>query len=107
MASYGVIRRTIIKGQAGTTWYVHLYKKDYTGVQVPMDLSGEGFDVKWSGSGGTRDRRFINSECSLNFIVQNNDDESLLYDIFEKGDRNYFVRIYKNQERDDKIWWFG
>ena len=107
MASYGVIRRTIIKGQAGTTWYVHLYKKDYTGVQVPMELSGEGFDVKWSGSGGTRDRRFINSECSLNFIVQNDDDESLLYDIFEKGDRNYFVRIYKNQERDDKIWWFG
>tara|TARA_R110000850_G_scaffold275205_1_gene414104 strand:+ start:3162 stop:6437 length:3276 start_codon:yes stop_codon:yes gene_type:complete len=107
MASYGVIRRTIIKGQAGTTWYVHLYKKDYTGVQVPMELSGEGFDVKWSGSGGTRDRRFINSECSLNFIVQNNDDESLLYDIFEKGDRNYFVRVYKNYERDDKIWWFG
>lgn len=107
MASYGVIRRTIIKGQAGTTWYVHLYKKDYTGVQVPMDLSGEGFDVKWSGSGGTRDRRFINSECSLNFMVQNNDDESLLYDIFEEGDRSYFVRIYKNHERDDKIWWFG
>ena len=107
MASYGVIRRTIIKGQAGTTWYVHLYKKDYTGVQVPMELSGEGFDVKWSGSGGTRDRRFINSECSLNFIVQDDDDESLLYDIFEKGDRNYFVRIYKNYERDDKIWWFG
>jgi len=107
MASYGVIRRTIIKGQAGTTWYVHLYKKDYTGVQVPMDLSGEGFDVKWSGSGGTRDRRFIESECSLNFIVQNNADESLLYDIFEKGDRNYFVRIYKNEETTKGLWWFG
>lgn len=106
-SSYGVIRRTIIKGQAGTTWYVHLYKKDYTGAQLPMDLFGEGFDVKWSGSGGTRNRRFVESECVLNFIVQNNDDESLLYDVFEKGDRNYFVRIYKNEETTNGLWWFG
>jgi hypothetical protein len=106
-SSYGVVRRTTILGQAGTTWYVHLYKKDYTGVQKSMDLFGEGFDVKWSGSGGTRDRRFIESECVINLLVQNDTDESLLYDIFESGDRNYFVRIYKNEETTKGLWWFG
>jgi len=105
--SYGVIRRTIILGEAGTTWYVNLHKKDYTGTQESMTLFGEGFDLKWSGSGGTRDRRFIESECIVNFTVQNDTDESLLYDIFEKGDRNYFIRVYKNEETTNGLWWFG
>ena len=107
MATYGKLRETRILGQAGTTWYVQLWKKDYTGDPISMDLEGEGFTCKYTGSGGTRDRRFINSECVLNFIVQNDTDEALLYDILEKGDREYYIRVYKNSISRDNIWWFG
>jgi len=107
MATYGKLRETRILGQAGTTWYVQLWKKDYTGDPISMDLEGEGFTCKYTGSGGTRNRRFINSECVLNFIVQNDTDEALLYDILEKGDREYYIRVYKNSISRDNIWWFG
>ena len=107
MATYGKLRETRILGQAGTTWHVQLWKKDYTGDPISMDLEGEGFTCKYTGSGGTRDRRFINSECVLNFIVQNDTDEALLYDILEKGDREYYIRVYKNSISRDNIWWFG
>lgn len=107
MATYGKLRQTNISGQAGTTWYVQLWKKDYTGSSTDMTLEGEGFNVKWSGQGGTRDRQFINSECVLNMFAQNDTDESLIYDIFSKGDRNYYVRIYKNSLASANIWWFG
>jgi len=107
MATYGKLRETRILGQAGTTWHVQLWKKDYTGDPISMDLEGEGFTCKYTGSGGTRNRRFINSECVLNFIVQNDTDEALLYDILEKGDREYYIRVYKNSISRDNIWWFG
>ena len=107
MATYGKLRSTTISGQAGTTWYVQLWKKDYTGSSSEMTLSGEGFSVNWSGQGGTRDRQFVNSECVLNMYAQNDTDEDLIYDIFSKGDRNYYVRIYKNGEATANIWWFG
>lgn len=107
MATYGKIRNTKILGQAGNTWYVQLWKKSYTGATTSMTLEGEGFTVKWNGQGGTRNRRFIESECITNFMVQSNSDEALLYDIFESGDRNYFIRVYKNEERKDNLWWYG
>ena len=107
MASYGLIRRTIIKGEAGSDFFIQLYKKDYTGASTDWRLQGDGFTVIWDGSGGTRDRQFITSECVTNFIVQDDDDEALLYDIFEKGDRNYYIRVYKNEETTNGIWWYG
>jgi len=107
MATYGKLRSTTISGQAGTTWYVQLWKKDYLGSSSEMNLSGEGFSVNWSGQGGTRDKQFLNSECVLNMYAQNSTDEDLVYDIFSKGDRNYYVRIYKNGESNADIWWFG
>jgi len=107
MATYGKLRSTTISGQAGTTWYVQLWKKDYAGSSSEMTLSGEGFSVNWSGQGGTRDKQFLNSECVLNMYAQNSTDEDLIYDIFSKGDRNYYVRIYKNGESNADIWWFG
>lgn len=107
MATYGKLRQTTISGQAGTTWYVQLWKKDYTGSSSEMTLNGEGFSVKWSGQGGTRDRQFINSECVLNMYAENSTDEALIYDIFSKGDRNYYVRVYKNGQASANIWWFG
>jgi len=107
MATYGKLRSTTIKGQAGTTWHVQLWKKDYSGLSTDITLQGEGFNVIWSGQGGTRDRQFINSECVLNIHAQNATDEALIYDIFSKGDRHYYVRIYKNIESLANIWWFG
>jgi len=107
MATYKQLRSTTISGQAGTTWYVQLWKKDYLGSSSEMTLSGEGFSVNWSGQGGTRDKQFLNSECVLNMYAQNSTDEDLIYDIFSKGDRNYYIRIYKNGESNADIWWFG
>jgi hypothetical protein len=72
-----------------------------------MNLEGEGFEVKWTGQGGTRDRQFLTSECVLKFFVEKDDDETFLYNIFESGDKEYFVRIYKNGQTDDDLWWFG
>ena len=40
MATYGKLRETRILGQAGTTWHVQLWKKDYTGDPISMDLEG-------------------------------------------------------------------
>tara|TARA_R110000787_G_scaffold54157_1_gene126182 strand:- start:868 stop:4068 length:3201 start_codon:yes stop_codon:yes gene_type:complete len=107
MASYGKIRETTISGQAGTTWYVELWKKDYTGSVTDITLKGEGFTVNWSGQGGTRDKQFIKSESVLSMYVQNSTDEDLIYDIFSKGDRSYYTRIYKNGQTKSDIWWFG
>lgn len=107
MASYGKLRTTTILGQAGTTWYVQLWKKEYTGASSDMTLSGQGFEIKWSGQGGTRDAQFLNSECVLDMYAENTTDEDLIYDIFSKGDRAYYIRIYKNGESSSDIWWFG
>ena len=51
------IRHTHILGEKGTTWYVEIWQKDYTGSSIECDLQGEGFEIKWSGQGNTRDRR--------------------------------------------------
>ena len=108
MASYGKLRTTTILGQAGTTWYVQLWKKDYVGASSPINLGGEGFEVKWTGSGGTRDRAFLQSECILIVNILDATDEGLLYDIFEKGDREYYIRVYKgNSGQPSNLWWFG
>ena len=107
MSSYGIIRSAVIKSEAGSVWDVQLWKKNYTGSRALMVLHGQGFENNWKGSGGTRKRQFIQSECIVNFLVENNTDEALLYDIFTKGDREYYVRVYKNGISKNKIWWFG
>ena len=107
MSSYGIIRSAVIKSEAGSVWDVQLWKKNYTGSRALMVLHGQGFQNNWKGSGGTRKRQFIQSECIVNLLVENTTDEALLYDIFTKGDREYYVRIYKNGISKNKIWWFG
>ena len=73
-----------------------------------MNLSGEGFEVKWTGEGGTRNKQFIASECVLNMFVENQDDEDWLYnDVFQKGDNYHYIRIYKNSVSDANLWWYG
>ena len=78
-----------------------------TGSVTDITLKGDGFTVNWSGQGGTRDKQFIKSESVLSMYVQNSTDEDLIYDIFSKGDRSYYTRIYKNGQTKSDIWWFG
>jgi hypothetical protein len=68
---------------------------------------GEGFEIKWTGEGGTRDREFLTSECILSLFAENNGDEAFIYDVFESGDKEYFIRIYKNSVSNANLWWFG
>lgn len=105
--AYGKYRHAEISGQAGTTWYVEIWRKDWAGSSSVIDLHGEGFEVRWTGEGGTRDRQYITSECIIKCNIQNSTDEDFMYDIFSKGDRRYFVRVYKNAISDAGIWWFG
>jgi hypothetical protein len=107
MATYNKYRHTTIKGELGTTWYVEIHKEGFSGTSTEMTLEGEGFEVTWNGQGSTRDRIFLGSECVLNFIVQNDDDEADLYDILDSGFKKYFIRVYKNFSSTSGIWWFG
>jgi len=86
--------------------YVSLASGEYN--TFDMNLQGEGFEVKWTGQGGTRDKTFLASECVLNLFIQNQDDEDWIYnDVFMKGDKYHFIRIYKNTVSDANLWWFG
>lgn len=107
MASYGKYRDTIIKGEKGTDWYVEVHKKDFSGTSTSMTLSGEGFEITWNGQGSTRDRIFLGSECVLSLMVQNDTDETDLYNILDAGFKEYFIRIYKNSVSTSTIWWYG
>lgn len=81
-----------------------------TNYQIPtqLNLEGEGFQIKWTGEGGTRDRQFISSSCDLNILVENQTDEDWLYnDVFQKGDFYHYIRIYKTSIADNNLWWFG
>jgi len=106
--AFGKIRHTQILGEKGTTWYVEIWQRDYTGSSIECDLQGEGFEIKWSGQGGTRKRTFIGSECSINLYIKNDVDENFLYEeLLKKGERYHYVRIYKNNINNDGLWWFG
>jgi len=106
--AFGKIRHTQILGEKGTTWYVEIWQRDYTGSSVECDLQGEGFEITWSGQGGTRKRTFIGSECSINLYIKNDVDENFLYEeLLKKGERYHYVRIYKNNINNDGLWWFG
>jgi len=72
-----------------------------------FDMSGEGFEITWNGSGGTRDKTFLGSECDLKFMVQNDLEESFLYDVLDGGFKEYFVRIYKGSVHEYNKFWYG
>ena len=107
MGAFGKIRHTTIKGEKGTTWYVELWKEGHTDASIDMTLAGEGFTITWNGEGSTRSRNFLGSECVLNLYVQNDADETLLYNILSSGFRKYFIRIYKNSTAATDVWWYG
>tara|TARA_R100001443_G_scaffold117076_1_gene139814 strand:- start:5630 stop:8677 length:3048 start_codon:yes stop_codon:yes gene_type:complete len=107
--AYGVFKTATIKGEKGTDWLIHIHKKNYSGSSSELNLFGEGFEIKWSGEGGTRNRQYLTSECVLKTFIESDPDESFLYDIFTKGDKEYFIRIYKGvtSADSDYIWWYG
>ena len=108
MASYGKYRHTTIKGEKDTDWYVEIHKKDFSGSSTEMTLSGEGFEITWNGQGSTRERIFLGSECVISMFVENDTDETFIYDVLDSGFKDYFVRIYKGSpSTPSNIWWFG
>lgn len=95
--AYGKYKETVIHGELGTAWRVEIWKQDYSGSITDFNLQGEGFEVTWNGSGGTRDRTFLASECKLNYLVENQADETWLYGTFVNGYEDCFIRIYKSK----------
>ena len=74
-----------------------------------FDTEGEGFEITWNGQGGTRDRDFIASACTLNMIIKDDSEESFVYDILTSGVKNYYIRIYKGaiDASHTNLWWYG
>jgi hypothetical protein len=121
ITSNGIHQQTIVAGSAdnnlaivvgalfaGKIDYVIISADSTWAGSSEMTLSGEGFQITWNGQGGTRDRVFLGSECVLSFFVENQTDEDWLYnDVFIKGDKYHFIRIYKNSVTNDNLWWFG
>jgi len=68
-----------------------------------FETSGDGFTIKWNGSGGTRNRTFLGSECVVNYLVQNDNDEAFLKESLSGGTNAFFIRIYKSVD----LFWFG
>jgi len=107
--AYKKFRHSTIKGEKESIWNVEIWKKDFTGSSTEINLSGEGFEVTWNGQGGTRDTQFIASACTLNLIIENNTDETFVYDVLNTGVHNYYIRIYKGavDSAHTNIWWYG
>ncbi len=107
--AYKKFRHSTIKGEKESIWNVEIWKKDFTGSSTEINLSGEGFEVTWNGQGGTRDTQFIASACTLNLIIENNTDETFVYDVLNTGVHNYYIRIYKGAvtSTHTNIWWYG
>ena len=106
--AFGKIRHSNIIGEKGTEWLVEIWQNNFTGTSTEFNMQGEGFEVKWSGQGSTRDRTFLGSECIINMYIESDTDESFIYnDIFKKGEKEHFIRIYKNSVSDATLWWFG
>ena len=93
----------------GGNYYVRPIRSYSYTPPTEINLSGEGFEVAWNGQGGTRDTQFIASACTLNLIIENNTDETFVYDVLNSGVRNYYIRIYKGavDVSHTNIWWYG
>jgi len=77
--------------------------KRYFAPAEDYSLQGDGLTITWNGSGGTRDRTFLGSECVLNYLVTSDDEETFLKSTIENGYNYYFIRVYRN----GNLFWFG
>ena len=107
--AFGKFRHSNIKGEKGSDWNIEIWKDGFSGSSTEFDMQGEGFEVTWNGEGSTRKRTFIASSCTINFFVQNANDETFAYDVLAAGFQTFYVRIYKGAITSDNanIWWYG
>ena len=105
--AYGKHRHSTIYAEKGSVWNIEIWKNGFSGTSTEIDLAGEGFEITWNGQGGTRDRVFLGSECKLNCFIENNTDETFIYNTIASGYKEYFVRIYKGSVSNSNLWWFG
>lgn len=77
--------------------------KRYFAPAQEFNMQGEGFTITWNGQGGTRNRTFLGSECVINYLVKNDDEEAFIKSTLDNGYNYFFIRIYKSGNLD----WFG
>ena len=65
--------------------------KRYFAPAQEFNMQGEGFTITWNGQGGTRNRTFLGSECVINYIVKNDDEEAFIKSTLDNG-YNYFLQ---------------
>tara|TARA_R110001592_G_scaffold221828_3_gene476747 strand:+ start:11903 stop:15349 length:3447 start_codon:yes stop_codon:yes gene_type:complete len=100
---------TITQTNKGVNYNVRPIRSyNYTQV-TEFDTEGEGFEITWNGRGGTRNKDFIGSACTLNMIIKDSSEESFVYDVLTSGVKNYYIRIYKGavDASHTNLWWFG
>mgnify|MGYP000507038146 CR=1 FL=1 len=105
--AFNKLRHSNIKGEKGSDWNIEIWKDGFSGSSTEFDTQGEGFEITWNGSGGTRVNSFLGSECSLNIYIQNSTDETFAQDVLSSGFQSYYIRIYKGNVSSENIWWFG
>ncbi len=98
-----------IKGEKGSDWNIEVWRDGWDGSSSEINLSGEGFEITWNGRGGTRNKDFIGSACTLNIFIKNSTDESFVYDVLTSGVNKYYIRIYKGavDGSHTNLWWYG
>tara|TARA_A100001201_G_scaffold32268_1_gene34723 strand:- start:73 stop:3471 length:3399 start_codon:yes stop_codon:yes gene_type:complete len=100
-------------GFAGNVVSISL--KKYFAPATEFKTQGDGFHVTWNGQGGTRNRRFLASECKIFYLVEDQDTENFLYSIVSGGIKEYYVRIYRSTfpygtefgTAASEIFWYG
>lgn len=107
--AYGKYKYSNIKGEKGSDWNVEVWRDGWNGSSSEINLSGEGFEITWNGRGGTRNKDFIGSACTLNIFIKNSTDESFVYDVLTSGVNKYYIRIYKGavDGSHTNLWWYG
>ena len=102
-------RHSNIKGEKGSDWNIEIWKDGHSGSSTEFDMQGEGFEVTWNGQGGTRNREFIASSCTINMFIQNSVDETFTYDTLNSGFQTYYIRIYRGavDSNHTNLWWYG
>ena len=100
-------RHSNIKGEKGSNWNIEIWKDGFTGTSTEFEMQGEGFEITWNGSGGTRVNNVLASSCTINMFIQNESDEDFTESTLTGGFQTYFIRIYKGVVSDANIWWYG
>ena len=91
--AFNKLRHSNIKGEKGSDWNIEIWKDGFSGSSTEFNTQGEGFEITWNGSGGTRVNSFLGSECSLNIYIQNSTDETFAQDVLSSGFQLSLIHI--------------